>query len=223
MSRIRLAPERSAQARSAPPNPLLLEALGIYGQMNGGLRDLRIADQGCGQLRHFRLLAPISRELLLVDTEAQLSREHRDDASVFTVRGVAESEQRRRNSRIVRAVTAEEFQTSKHGLDLIVCVAVHDVVPPWVRRTIIHAASLNLRRGGHYLIVVPRNDSTILRRCGENNRYSDGHTFTNGNASTFFHNFRSTAGLIRLCRYALLDLAVDCSRYRHGCLLFRRE
>jgi len=118
--------------------------------------------------------------------------------------------------------TDEQFSNCKLNLDLIVCVAVMDVVLPRVRRVILESAYRNLRVGGILVLVAPRNDSTILRRCTQDNADSDGHVFANRGTHTFFHNFRDQGKLLKLCERTGLRLLNDMSVYRHVCLLLQK-
>lgn len=205
--------EYSAQARSAAPNPALTLALNKLKAFNGlESPRLRIADQGCGQLRHLPLLLPIASQLYLVDTERQLTTFHRDGRSKFSVVEVAQN-LAAAGSQVV-ALPSESFATSRLGLDLVCCVAVMDVVPAELRAEIIRAAARNLRSGGHLVLVVPRNDASILRRCTADRRYNDGFLFRRPGKVTFYRNFVRTDPLVRLAAGQRLRLVADLSTYR---------
>jgi hypothetical protein len=105
---------------------------------------------------------------------------------------------------------------------LVVCVAVLDVVLPHVRQALIRASARNLAPTGMCVIIVPRNDSTVLRRCGRDNVYSDGHIFSHHGINTFFHNFREHAPIVRACSKVGLRLLEDASCYRQVCLILGR-
>ena len=131
-SRSRKAPkydirsEFSAQRMSHTPNPAVSWAIAkLLPEGNLG-PNLRIADQGCGKLRHFRTLSPIARELILVDTEDQLSRTYRDGDREYTVKQFAQSVSNRRRRVVV--MTSDEFSCSQLHLDIVFCIAVFDVV-----------------------------------------------------------------------------------------------
>lgn len=193
-----------------------------YGLGVGTRAGLRVADHGCGQLRHYRVLRKISRELYLVDTEAQLTRSHQDGDQEFRIVDVAANGNRGAERRVV-AMNTTAFERSRLELDLAVSVAVMDVVVPQDRRRIATAIGRNLRRGGICLLIVPRNDSSILARCTWKNRYYDGHVFKHHGIETFYHNHESTSGLIRLFRLCGMSLINDLSRYRQVCLCLRRD
>jgi hypothetical protein len=178
----------------------------------------RVADLGCGKLRHYDLLLLSSHELYLVDTDEQLSATHSDAGQEYNIRRLAEDARAR--GRNVHALSSTEFALSKLGLDLVVCVAVLDVVVPRTRAEIITAAVRNLGALGLLVVIAPRNDSTILRRCGPESAYYDGHTFFHHGIHTFFHNFRDHARMTENCKKAGLVLKKDLSCYRQVCLVF---
>lgn len=219
--KIEIRPEYSAQRRSHPTNIALRNALTYLGSTDGSPKRRlgRVADLGCGKLRHYCLLRE-AKELYLVDTEFQLTTNHVDSGVSYTVRGYAEAE--RKKGQHVHVKTSEQFWRCRLNLDLIVCVAVMDVVLPAARREILATALRNLRAGGILVLIAPRNDSTILRRCNEDNAYSDGHVFHNRGTHTFFHNFRDQRRLIELAERAGFRLVKDMSIYRHVSLLFEK-
>ena len=180
-----------------------------------------MADLGCGKLRHYTLLLSRAQELFLVDTPEQLSATHFDGGEEYTILDVAKCA--RRKGRVVHATSFNDFASGNLGLDLIVCVAVLDVVLPRVRTELIKSAAANLGPLGYCAIIAPRNDSTILKRCGEANAYSDGHIFSHHGVQTFFHNFRNHTPIIRACGDAGLRLLKDLSCYRQVCLVFGRQ
>ena len=181
----------------------------------------RVADLGCGKLRHYKSLVSSSDELFLVDTPQQLSATHSDNGQRYTISDVASGARVQR--RIVHVMPFDDFAARKLYLDLIVCVAVLDVVLPKVRKELIRSAARNLASSGLGAIVVPRNDSTILSRCGPHNAYSDGHVFPHHGVHTFFHNFRDHLPIVRLCESAGLRLVKDLSCYRQVCLIVEKR
>jgi SAM-dependent methyltransferase len=200
---------------------MLPKALLHLPHLGGDASCLRGADHGCGHLRHYETLARIASELFLVDTEEQLTRVHVDGDASFTVRDFVSSHSKPRGPAVV-ATNAETFASTRLGLDLVVSVAVLDVVPPMDREKIIRAISRNLRKGGLFLLIVPRNDHSILVRCTDENKYYDGHVFQHHGIETFYCNHRSEAPLMRLCERYRLSAVLDLSRYRQLCIWFRR-
>jgi SAM-dependent methyltransferase len=219
--RINIQPEYSAQRRSHPPNPALFVSVkAVAALQNSGKKLGRLADLGCGKLRHYRILAPRANELFLIDTSKQLSALHRDGAVSYTVYQVAEAARRR--GRNTQVFTSQEFPLAHLELDVVFCVAVFDVIPRKIRKELTNAAARNLTNGGFFVVIAPRNDTSILRRCSRDNSYLDGHAFWHHGVWTFFHNFRSYDGIVRDCKRAGLWLVKDMSRYRQVCLIFRK-
>ncbi len=216
---VNLRPEYSAQRRSHPPNPSLFDAIEAIQTLRGSKRLGKVADLGCGKLRHFDLLIHLADELFLIDTKDQLSLNHKDFGKSYTVLQVAEKARKR--GRKVQAVTTEAFAKATLGLDVIFCIAVFDVVPRQTRRSLIESAAGNLAKNGIFVVIAPRNDSTILRRCRPDNAYADGHVFKNHGAYTFFHNFVTYEDIIKDCSKVGISLIKDLSRYRQVCLLFK--
>src|SRR5436309_6397022 len=94
--KITIRPEYSAQRRSQLPNPSLRSALAAVASIRKPATNLgKVADLGCGKLRHYRLLVTNSDSLLLVDTPAQISATHVDNGSTYTISQVAERARRK--------------------------------------------------------------------------------------------------------------------------------
>jgi hypothetical protein len=169
-------------------------------------------------LRHLNILRAYSDHICLVDQEIQLSR----PGDLFSAGRMSVYEyvqlQVRRGIDL-NVVCAEEFQHSALALRLIVNVAVLDVVLPEERVRILDAASGNLAEGGLFVLIVPRNDSSILRRCNASNAYEDGHVFTHHGSATFFANFRDHSPLVAGLESCGLAPVVDLSTYRQVCLI----
>jgi SAM-dependent methyltransferase len=217
-TKIRIHPEFSAQRRSHPPNPALKAALAYVRQSRPESKTWgRVADLGCGKLRHYDLLLPCSSELYLVDTEIQLSASHVDAGQEYCVRDVAETA--REQGKTVHTLTPAQFAASNLSLDLIVCVAALDVVVPRTRTEMTRAAARNLGASGLLILIAPRNDSTILRRCGPENAYCDGHIFLHHGIHTFYHNFRDHSPIVKICKNVGLVTRKDLSSYRQVCLV----
>jgi hypothetical protein len=221
-SAINIRPEYSAQRRSHPPNPALKPALEFVHKARPDLKKLgKVGDLGCGKLRHYNVLAPCSDELYLIDTEDQLSATHFDAGEEYSVRKVAECA--RNHGKKVHVLSSSEFASSKLGLDLVVCIAVLDVVLPAVRQEVVRSAVNNLGQRGHFIVIAPRNDSTILKRCGPDNAFHDGHKFPHHGVHTFYHNFRDQGPIVESCKRAGASLLKDLSIYRQVCLIFKRQ
>lgn len=207
---------------TAPPNPAVKVALKALASLNGALAGkLRVADQGCGKLRHYRILAPVARELFLVDTDFQLVTPHAEGRRTFTVEEFAHEQ--REKGKAVRVLRDREFDQSNLELDCVFSIAVFDVVVPEVRRSLIRSAARNLRREGWLVVIIPRNDTNLLVRCTAKNVYKDGHVFAHHGIHTFFRNFRELDSLVEACRTRRFALVQDLSTYRQACLLFSKR
>ena len=197
-SAINIRPEYSAQRRSHPPNPALKPALEFVRKARTDLNELgKVGDLGCGKLRHYNVLAPRSDELYLIDTKAQLSAVHFDAGEEY--QSVASPSVPAIAGRRFTYSQVREFASSKLGLDLVVCIAVLDVVLPAIRQEVVRSAVNNLGQRGHFIVIVPRNDSTILKRCGPDNAFYDGHTFPHHGVHTFYRNFRDHRPIVKSC------------------------
>jgi hypothetical protein len=217
--KIKISPEYSAQRRSHPPNPALVSAIEALKSFGNGTSTLgRVADLGCGKLRHYDLLSTITDTLYLVDTPKQISKTHVDGGTSYTIPQVVE--QSRREGRRVHVLCLDDFSEVQLDLDVVFCIAVFDVVPRKTRQALTRVAVQNLSEHGHFVVIAPRNDSSILRRCSKDNKYMDGHVFKHHGVQTFFHNFRSHRSIVHDCAKEGLSTVQDLSRYRQVCLIF---
>jgi len=219
----RVSAEHSAQPSTARPNPMVRPALewvaaNMCPRLAAGAA--RIADQGCGRLRHLGTLRPHAREVHLVDTAAQLGRRQRLFGRTTSITEYAP--RLSDSSAGVSVATVTAFRTGTLSLDCVVCVAVYDALPPGPRSRLPRDAARNLREGGAYVVIVPRNDSSVLKRCRTGNAWADGHTFQRGRVCTFYRNFRDHRPLVTAITGSGLTLAADLSVYRQVCLIFRR-
>jgi hypothetical protein len=212
--------EYSAQRLSAPPNPAIGWALNALETIGHRPPFSRAADVGCGKLRHLNILAPLCKRLILVDTNAQISMVHSDHGQAYTIPEFARK--RSTNERKISVLLADSFAQETLALEIIFCIAVLDVVPRQVRQNIIAASSSNLRKGGHFVVIAPRNDQSITSRFTDTNKYLDGHLFVRQGITTFFCNFKSYESIINDCKRAKFSLAADVSKHRQVCLLFSK-
>ena len=158
---------------------------------------------------------------MLVDTPLQLNRPQPLLGEPYgTVIGVAQALSDKGSD--VRTLTNEEFRLATVSADAVLSVAVYDAVPPATRAELAQAAAQNLRSGGWYVVIVPRNDTSITSRCTEENAFDDGHLFCRGESCTFFRNFRDHGPLVALIQSAGLTLAADRSSYRQVWLYFEK-
>ncbi len=213
--------EFSAQRRSHPPNPKVSQAIGFLSEIIGGHILGVVADVGCGKLRHYRILLNAAKILLLVDTERQMAAIHHDGKSSYTIPEVARSARKR--GRSVYALTIQQFRGGRQLVDVALCAAVFDVIVRDKRQEIIRSVSERLKPSGYFVVIIPRNDSTITRRFFEENKYKDGHVFSHHGLQTFFCNFERYTTVIADCEDVGLELLRDLSSYRQVCLIFRKE
>jgi SAM-dependent methyltransferase len=223
VAKIQLRTEYSAQGSRATPNPRLSVALDYLDEkVERDNSRWTVADHGCGRLRHLETLRSRFDRLVLIDQETQLSKTQMLFGKSTSIRSLAEELNRRDGKSRTTVVSADEFEGTRLDLDLIVCVAVLDVVPPRTRESVLKSTFRNLKTGGLYVLVIPRNDQSITRRGTDDNRYADGHVFYHRGVTTFYKNFRSheyLATKLRRMGYGLLE---DMSIYRHVCLILEK-
>lgn len=219
--------ENSAQGKGAKPNPYLRRALEqLRAIAPSALRRsaARIADQGCGKLRHFSILRLHFSHITLVDTEIQLSRTQLIGKKATTIQKYIERVDRGRGK--YRTVSNTQFRSASLKLDLVFCVCVFDVVPRSIRRVIVKAASSNLKKGGYYCIIVPRNDQSITSRCRPEMVYEDGCLFQRNSVTTFYANFSADSSPLRHLRRSLskngFSVVSEFSNYRQLCIICRK-
>lgn len=204
---------------NAKPSPMLDRVCAYIDDLDIVART--VADQGCGQLRHLQCLLDKFEQITLVDTRFQLSRRFRINGAAITLADYVASLPDGARDRL-KVVEAEKFQHSSGSLDVILAINTFDVVPPRVRRELVRAAIRNLRTGGVFVVIIPRNDTTITNRCSNANRFLDGHVFEHHGTMTFFRNFRNQGPVVRLVACFDGALIADLSVYRHVCLLFEK-
>jgi SAM-dependent methyltransferase len=211
--------EDSAQGSTAKPNKLMGPSLGLVRQQLGSAGgSLRVADQGCGRLRHLTALTAEFEHIWLVDTATQLDRQQILFNKKQSVREVA----RTLDGQLV-AIDQALFREARLGLDAIFCFCVYDVVTQSVRAGLAADAAANLRDGGLYVVVVPRNDSSILRRCTAEKAYEDGYLFLRNGSVTFYANFREPGQVTAPISAAGLSVVADRSAYRYLWLIFQKQ
>jgi SAM-dependent methyltransferase len=221
--KIQIHPEKSAQGMNARPNPFVTPSIDFLLEnclQNANSHLLAIADQGCGKLRHLKVFLKYFRKILLVDTEAQLRRTQDLGGQLTTVEeyvGSLGSKYPR-----LKSLPAKLFARSKLRLDVIFNTCVFDVVVAETRRELIKAAFRNIRPGGFYCVIVPRNDQSITSRCVPSTRYRDGYAFRRNGFYTFYKNFRDARAIQQLLKTNGFQQVADLSRYRQICLVAQR-
>ena len=222
MAKIKVSPEYSAQPSVARATPLLEVSIKhiISNENTTELNSLRVADYGCGKLRHLCIFRNYFDLIYLVDTKFQLSRTLKLFGEKTTITKYIATLETSNNIRILNGF---EFESSELGLNAIFSIAVLDVILPSTRTTMIETVHKNLKPGGFFVIIIPRNDSSILKRCFQNNKYYDGYFFNHHGITTFFKNFREAEHLVNKITRSGFVLVKNLSIYRHVCLLFKKK
>jgi len=216
--------EYSAQPSIHQPNRMVglaIERLRRCKHNRTCLSESSVADQGCGKLRHLPILTKSFKAVYLVDQQAQLERRQR----LFGVSNttIVDYVEKNYNPNSVHVLSAFEFGKSRLGLELVLNACTFDVVTPNSRREMISSAHSNLRKGGMFILIIPRNDQSILKRCNHKNKYWDGHVFSHHAIHTFFRNFRDHGSLMKNVKKAGFELVENMSIYRQICLIFKKS
>jgi len=217
-----IEPAYSAQASCFYPNPKLEEAIQhLQSSNNDDFKEQRVVVQGSGKLRHLEIYERYFKEIFLVDTKFQLTRELTLFGEKTTVKRFIKERQNRSGYNYT-VLTATEFEEAKVEARLLFNVNVLDVVTPRVRKQVLCDASFNLQSEGLGIFIVPRNDSSILKRCKPENKHLDGHIFSHHGTHTFFKNFQNKEELIEKLERARFKLIKDLSTYRQICFIAKK-
>lgn len=215
--------EYTAQASTFQPNRMVRLAIGsLYHDKSCKVvsKHSKVADQGCGKLRHLGILTDFFQRIHLVDQPVQLTRKQKLFGNSNT--NIIEYVKKKFRNGHIRTMPSTTFSKTKLNLDLVLNSCVFDVVPPNTRNEMTIAAHCNLRKGGVFVLIIPRNDHNILKRCDHNNKYWDGHMFSHHGIHTFFKNFRDHGPLMKNLKKAGFELLQDLSVYRQVCLILRK-
>jgi len=182
----------------------------------------KVVDLGCGKLRHLPVCAKYFKHIVLVETKKQITREQKFGGVTYTMADYVASLKSLGQKLKIQSI--DDFESQHHMADVAVSVAVMDVVLKTARVQMINAAFRNLRPGGYFVIIIPRNDSSILTRCQEKNRYEDGYVFKNRGQFhlTFYTNYRDHNSMVHQLTSKGFNLVEDFSVYRHVCLVLQR-
>jgi len=217
--RIAIRPELSAQGIRKRPNPMLasvLQELGTLGFMRSS--SPLVVDCGCGQLRHAEMLLSLSSRLVLVDTPYQLDSAHDFLGQKRTIRLFVKHTWPRER---ISIMSTDEFYGSALNADVVFSINVLDVVPARTRSAMLRACLRNLRRGGIFVAIVPRNDAWTQRICTPQASYHDGYIFQHPRGHTYYRNW-SGDSLAQFIKRRGFRVVKDLSIYRQACLLCTR-
>jgi len=224
MAKYNIRSEYTAQASTFQPNRMVRFAIESLFRDNSYKvipRQSKVADQGCGKLRHLEILTEYFQKIYLVDQHVQLTRKQ----SLFGNSNTTIIDYIKRNFKgdHIRILPSTKFAKTKLNLDIVLNACTFDVVPPNSRNEMTIAAYCNLRMGGVFVLIIPRNDQSILKRCHKENKYWDGYVFSHHGIHTFFRNFRNHIPLIEIVEKTGFELLKDISVYRHICLIFKKS
>jgi len=225
-SALRIHSENSAQGTTTNANPLVETVLTkitsekTYGLDSKG-KNLKLVDLGCGKLRHLCICSKFANQIILVDTVEQITRTQKFAGTNYTMEQFVQSLGNHRSKITIIATT--EFEKQHHNADIVLSVAVMDVVLKGDREQMSRSAFNNLSKGRYFVVIVPRNDSSILKRCSKSNEYQHGNVFNSRGDSnrTFYSNFADHTPLLRLFERIGFRLVDDLSVYRQVCLILR--
>jgi len=217
-----LRSENSAQGTKSKPNPFVKLTLKMLTKdKNSGLNaNIKLVDLGCGKLRHLETYTPYAKKIILVDTKYQVERLQKFDGIANSMQGYISS--LKSNATIV---TIDEFSRQKNNADIVINVAVMDAVLSKTRTFLVKSAYRNLRKHGYFVVIVPRNDASILINCSADNRYQDGHLISKKGTDfkTFYSNFRDSTALNKLITNCGYKSYKDYSIYRQICWIFQKH
>ena len=224
MGKLIITSEYSAQGMHSKANPLVQSTLNLL-TTNKQFRlksNLKIVDMGCGKLRHLNFFTQYAKNIVLVDTAWQIERVQKFGDMTCTMSQYIETLKNKNCKFEIHKI--DDFEVQNHCADIVVSTAVMDVVLKKARKQIASAAYQNLRPGGYFVVIVPRNDSSILVRCKQENKYQDGFVFKNrgNNIRTFYTNYRDHSKLIKLLANSGFTLIDDLSVYRQVCVILQK-
>lgn len=179
----RFAAELSARPMDAAANPALPVLIARLEELLGA-RPWRLADQGCGRLRHLEILRRLGR-LYCVDIGERLDARTELQGSQTTVRAFVGA----LGDSGVSVVDAEAFAESRLGLDVVVNVATLDIVPPRERYAILAAARRNLAEAGRLAVIVPNGNEWIREKHAEAEPHEDGFAYRKKGVWRFFRQY----------------------------------
>jgi len=80
----------------------------------------------------------------------------------------------------------------------------------------------NLRNKGLFILIVPRNISSILKRCTSKNKHLDGYCFKHHGIMTFYKNFDYVEPLIKILKEIGFIISADLAERQYICLILKK-
>jgi hypothetical protein len=214
---IKISPEYSALPNAKKPNPMLQKAIEYLAIQRDFKSEMKVADQGFGALRHLKLMLESYDQIYLIDTKEQFNRAHTIDGAKTTIPTYISN--LKLPNKQISLMTNTQFSRTSLELDAVYNMCTFDVALPKTRVEMLRAAKRNLKEGGYFVLIIPRNDTTILCRCKDDNKYLDGYYFKHHGIYTFYTNFRNYDGLMKATSGFGFNLIKDLSIYRQICLI----
>jgi hypothetical protein len=220
----KIQPEYSSQGTTSKPNPFVKIVLDkLINEKRYGLKgQLKIVDLGCGKLRHLNILNNYSKHVILVDTKVQIDRVQKLGNMTGTIKQYLQNIDL--PGAAIKVIETRSFELQSNKVDVILSIAVMDVVLMYDRIQMTKAAFNNLRSGGFFVVIIPRNDSATLINCTKENQYEDGFVLKNRghNIFTFYKNYWDINNLLELFIGNGFHLVDNLSVFRHVCLILQK-
>ena len=221
MTNIKINSAYSAQPSIFKPNPFVLPAIKYI--FNNNLlsknNKIKIADQGCGKLRHLKIFRESFSKIYLIDTEFQLNRQQIIFNEENTIREYINTYIKDKE---IYVLSNKEFMMSHLNVDIIFNICGFDVETPNVRKEMVSSAYLNIKNGGFFVIIIPRNIHSVIVRCNKNNKYQDGHIFYHHGIATFYKNYDIVTSLVHNLDKIGFSMVADLSKYEYVCLILNK-
>ncbi len=80
----------------------------------------------------------------------------------------------------------------------------------------------NLRDEGLFILIIPRNISSILKRCTSKNKYLDGYYFKHHGIMTFYKNFDYIEPLFKILNEIGFTISADLTERQYICLFLKK-
>jgi len=80
----------------------------------------------------------------------------------------------------------------------------------------------NLRNKGLLILIIPRNISSILKRCTSKNKYLDGYYFKHHGIMTFYKNFDYVEPLFKILKEIGFTVSSNLTERQYICLILKK-